>query len=62
MPVLINLNQIKAAKKMVIGLCKEYMGAKKVAPPIQGFSMNLTTVVEFIVRLQRLHQLSSLAF
>ena len=48
MPVLINLNQIKAAKKMVIGLCKEYMGVKKVAPPIQGFSVNLSSVVELI--------------
>ena len=37
------------------------MGVKKVAPPIQGFSVNLTSVVELIVRLQRLPQLSSLA-
>ena len=31
------------------------------APPIQGFSVNLSSVVELIVREQRLHQLSSLA-
>ena len=37
------------------------MGVKKVVPPIQGFSVNLTSVVELIVRLQRLRQLSSLA-
>ena len=37
------------------------MGVKKVAPPIKGFSVNLTSVVELIVRLQRLRQLSSLA-
>ena len=37
------------------------MGVKNVAPPIQGFSVNLTSVVELIVRLQRLRQLSSLA-
>ena len=37
------------------------MGVKKVAPPIQGFSVNLTSVVELIARLQRLRQLSSLA-
>jgi len=50
---------MKAAKKMVFGVCKEYMGVKKVAPPIQGFSVNLSSVVELIVREQRLHQLSS---
>ena len=59
MPLLLNLNQIKAAKKVVFGVCKEYMGVKKVAPPIQGFSVNLSSVVELIVREQRLHQLSS---
>ena len=36
-----------------------YLGVKKVAPPIQGFSVNLSSVVELIVREQRLHQLSS---
>ena len=61
MPLLLNLNQIKAAKKVVFGVCKEYMGVKKVAPPIQGFSVNLSSVVELIVREQRLHQLSSRA-
>ena len=30
------------------------------APPIQGFSVNLSSVVELIVREQTLHQLSSL--
>ena len=35
------------------------MRVKKVAPPIQGFSVNLNSVVELIVREQRLHQLSS---
>ena len=50
MPLLLNLNQIKAAKKVVFGVCKEYMGVKKVAPPIQGFSVNLSSVVEVIVR------------
>lgn len=50
---------MKAAKKMVFRVCKEYMGVKKVAPPIQGFSVNLSSVVELIVREQRLHQLSS---
>ena len=58
-PLLLNLNQIRAAKKMVFGAFKEYMGVKKVAPPIQGFSVNLSSVVELIVREQRLHQLSS---
>ncbi|CAH3107852.1 unnamed protein product, partial [Pocillopora meandrina] len=57
--LLLNLNQIKAAKKMVFGVCRENMRVKKVAPPIQGFSVNLNSVVELIVREQRLHQLSS---
>ena len=35
------------------------MGVKKVAPPIQCFSVNFSSVVELIVREQRLHQLSS---
>ena len=56
-----HLNQIKAAKKMVFGVCKEYMGVKKVAPPTQGFSVNLSSVMELIVSEQRLHNLSSYA-
>ena len=58
MPLLLNLNQIKAAKRMVFGVCKEYMRVK-VAPAIKGFSVSLSSVVELIVREQRLHQLTS---
>ena len=52
------MNQIKAAKKLIFGVCKEYIGVRKVAPPLQGFSVDLCSVVELIVREQRLHKVS----
>ena len=52
------MNQIKAAKQLIFGVCKEYIGFRKVAPPLQGFPVDLCSVVELIVREQRLHKVS----
>ena len=56
-PILLNLNQMKAAKKVIFGVCKEYVGVRKVAPPLQGYQVELYPVCEAIVREQRLHQI-----
>lgn len=58
MPLLLNLKQIKAAKKVNFGVSKAYIGVRKVAPPLEGFSVDLCSVVELIVREQRLHKVS----
>ena len=50
---------MKAAKKVIFAVCKEYVGVRKVAPPLQGFSLDLCAVVELIIREQRLHKVSS---
>ena len=52
------MNEIKAMKKMVFGVCTVLMRIQ-VSPPIPGYSVQLAPVVEFIAREQRLHQLSS---
>ena len=51
-PVLLNINEIKAMKKMVFGVCTVLMRIQKVSPPIPGYSVQLA-------REQRLHQFSS---
>ena len=56
-PILLNLNQMKATKKVIFGVCKEYVGVRKVAPPLQGYQVELYPVCEMIVREQRLHQI-----
>ena len=56
-PILLNLNQMKATKKVIFGLCKEYVGVRKVAPPLQGYQVELYPVCEMIVREQRQHQI-----
>lgn len=50
---------MKAAKKVIFGVSKAYIGVRKVPPPLQGFSVDLYSVVELIVREQRLHKVSS---
>ena len=50
--MLLNINEIKAMKKMVFGVCTVLMRIQKVSPPIPGYSVQLP-------REQRLHQLSS---
>ena len=40
-PILLNLNQMKAAKKVIFGVSKEYVGVRKVAPPLQGYQVEL---------------------
>ena len=40
-PILLNLNQMKAVKKVIFGVCKEYVGVRKVAPPLQGYQVEL---------------------
>ena len=57
--MLLNINEIKAMKKMVFGVCTVLMRIQKVSPSIPGYSVQLAPVMEFIVREQRLHQLSS---
>ena len=57
--MLLNINEIKAMKKMVFGVCTVLMRIQKVSPPIPGYSVQLPPVMEFIAREQRLHQLSS---
>ena len=58
-PVLLNINEIKAMKKMVFGVCTVLMRIQRVSSPIPGYSVQLDPVMEFIAREQRLHQLSS---
>ena len=50
---------MKAVKKMIFGVCKEYVSVKRVTPPIQGFCVDMIPVLELIVREQRLHKVSS---
>ncbi|XP_068689955.1 uncharacterized protein [Montipora foliosa] len=59
-PILLNLNQMKASKKVIFGVCKEYMDVKKVPTPLQGYQVDLYPVLELIVREQRLHKVCSL--
>jgi len=37
----------------------DYVGVKKVAPPLQGFHVDLFLVIEMIAREQRLHNVST---
>ena len=48
---------MKAAKKLMFGVSKAYIGVRKV-PPLQGFSVDLYSVLELIVREQKLHKVS----
>ena len=57
--MLLNINEIKAVKKMVFGVCRALMRVQKVSPPIPGYSVQLAPVVELIAREERLHQLCS---
>lgn len=50
---------MKAAKKVIFGVCKEYMDVKKVPSPLQGYQVDLFPVLELIVREQRLHNVCS---
>ena len=50
---------MKAAKKVIFGVCKEYMDMKKVPTPLQGYQVDLYPVLELIVREQRLHKVCS---
>lgn len=58
-PVLLNTNQIKAAKKVIFDVASNAVGIKKTPHPLQGFQVDIFSVVELIVRQQRLHQISA---
>ena len=40
---------MKAAKKVIFGVCKEYMDVKKVPTPLQDYQVDLYPVLELIV-------------
>ena len=48
---------MKAAKKVIFGVYKEYAGVRKMAPPLLGYQVELYPVCEMIMREQRLHQI-----
>lgn len=50
---------MKAVKKMIFGVCNEYVNVKRVTPPLQGFCVDMIPVLELIVQEQRLHKVSS---
>ena len=49
---------MKAIKRMIFGVCKEYVGVKKVALPLRGFGVDMVPVIEMILCEQRLHKTS----
>ena len=48
---------MKAAKRLVFGICQKLVHVDKVAHPIRGYCVQLGAVAEMIVREQRLHQI-----
>ena len=50
---------MKALKKMIFGVCREYSSVKRASLPIKGFGAGLGSVVEMIVREQVLHKVAS---
>lgn len=46
-------------KKVIFDVDKEYIGAKRVVLPLKGFGVNMFSVLEMVVREQRLHKMSS---
>ena len=57
-PLLMNLNQMKAARKLVFSIVKDCIGINRLSIPIKGYGVNLSAVMELIIREQRLHQMS----
>lgn len=56
-PLLMNLNQIKAARQLVFSTVRELMGVHRLTIPIKGW-VDMFAVAAFIVREQRLHQIA----
>ena len=50
MLLLLIVNQIKAAKNVIFGVCKEYVGNEKVAPPLQGFCVVSSQTLQLMVK------------
>ena len=50
---------MKAVKKMIFGVCREYTGVDRVVLPLKGFAVNMFSALEMIVREQKLHKMSS---
>ena len=57
-PLLMNLNQMKAARQLVFSIVKDCIGINRLSIPIKGYGVNLSAVMELIIREQRLHQMS----
>ena len=50
---------MKAVKKMIFGVCREYTGVHRVVLHLKGFAVNMFSALEMIVREQKLHKMSS---
>ena len=50
---------MKAIKKEIFGVCRDYMGVKRVALPLKGFAVDIVPVLELLIREQRLHKMDS---
>ena len=50
---------MKAVKKMIFGVCREYTGVHTVVLSLKGFAVNMFSALEMIVREQKLHKMSS---
>ena len=44
---------------MVFGVCRRYVGVKRVAHPLKGFCVEMAPVLELIIREQMLHRMAS---
>lgn len=53
-----NLNQMKAARQLVFSIVKDCIGINRLSIPIKGYGVNLSAVMELIIRGQRLHQMA----
>lgn len=50
---------MKAVKKMIFGVCREYTGVHRVVLPLKVFAVNMFSALEMIVREQKLLKMSS---
>lgn len=57
-PLLMNLNQMKAARQMVFSTVRHCIGVNSLCIPIKGYGIDMLAMGERIVRERRLHQIS----
>lgn len=50
---------MKAIKKVIFGVCRDYMGVRRVALPLKGFAVDIFPVLELVIREQRLLKMDS---